>query len=68
MNVEPRANILANSVHSKHDAADFLAAILPELATIARNSGIEELGVQIDQSAALALKIASRHVSRKSND
>ena len=44
------------SVYSQNDAAFYLAAILPELAKIARQSDIDDLGQQIEQAANLAQK------------
>jgi len=44
------------SVYSQNDAACYLAAILPELAKIARQSDIDDLGQQIEQAANLAQK------------
>ena len=44
------------SVYSQNDAACYLAAILPELAKIARQSNIEDLGLQIERAAKMAQK------------
>jgi hypothetical protein len=43
-------------LYSQNDAACYLAAILPELAKIARRSNIEDLGAQIEQAARMAQK------------
>ena len=54
MHAEPRPPTVTNTTGRYQDAADYLAAILPELASLARNGGLEELGVTIDKAADLA--------------
>ncbi|PHS22404.1 MAG: hypothetical protein COA84_12765 [Robiginitomaculum sp.] len=41
------------SVYSRNDAVFYLAAILPELAKIARQSNIDDLDKQIERAATL---------------
>ncbi len=44
-----------------NDGAEYLAAILPELVQIARSSGNEELGSQIDLAGQMAQKMTHKH-------
>jgi hypothetical protein len=54
MTPEPQTKLRDHHGHTSYDAANYLAAILPELAQIASKAGIKELSAQIDQAANLA--------------
>ncbi len=57
MGVEPQTGTGADQNGHSLDAADYLAAILPELAMIARKGGMDAVGKHIDQAADLARSI-----------
>ncbi len=60
MSMNTESDFEGNSSRSSRDVIVYLAAILPELALIARKSGIDGLCEQIDQAAKIATKLLVR--------
>ncbi len=61
MNTTPQRNMGQVPPRTSTETAAYLAAILPELAAIARTSDLKDLCAQIDRAAVLAHQALIRH-------